>query len=153
MRIGALVANGNDLNLHRFDRFGYLLGAAFQITDDALNLTGDAGRYGKEINGDLLEGKRTMVLAHALSQANATDRIWIGNFLGRPRERRLTREVLQLRQILTKSGSIEWTRESAVAFAAAAKRECEETAFANVSSSPDLEWLRACADFVVQRNS
>jgi geranylgeranyl pyrophosphate synthase/uncharacterized protein with NAD-binding domain and iron-sulfur cluster len=153
MRIGALVANGNDHNLNRFDRFGYLLGAAFQITDDVLNLTGDAGRYGKEINGDLLEGKRTMVLAHALSKANATDRIWIGNFLGRPRERRLTREVLQLRQILAKSGSIDWTRQSAIAFAEAAKREFDETAFAGVPASPDLEWLRTCVDFIVQRNA
>ena len=100
MRIGALVANGDDRKLDRFDRFGFLLGAAFQITDDVLNLIGDVARYGKEINGDLLEGKRTIVLAHALGKVNATDRAWIGNFLSRPRERRLTREVLQLRQIL-----------------------------------------------------
>jgi geranylgeranyl pyrophosphate synthase/uncharacterized protein with NAD-binding domain and iron-sulfur cluster len=153
MRIGALVANGDDHNLNRFDRFGYLLGAAFQITDDVLNLTGDAGRYGKEINGDLLEGKRTMVLAHALSNANTTDRAWIGNFLGRPREQRLTREVLRLRQILVKSNSIEWTRQSARAFAEAAKREFDDTAFAGVPASPDLEWLFRCADFIVQRNA
>ena len=153
MRIGALVANGDDHNLNRFDRFGYLLGAAFQITDDVLNLTGDAGRYGKEINGDLLEGKRTMVLAHALSNANSTDRAWIGNFLGRPREQRLTREVLRLRQILVKSNSIEWTRQSAIGFAEAAKLEFDDTAFAGVPASPDLEWLFRCADFIVQRNA
>jgi geranylgeranyl pyrophosphate synthase/uncharacterized protein with NAD-binding domain and iron-sulfur cluster len=153
MRIGALVANGDDRKLDRFDRFGYLLGAAFQITDDVLNLTGDIVRYGKEINGDLLEGKRTIVLAHALGQVNASDRAWIGNFLGRPRERRLTREVLQLRQILAKSGSIEWAQQSAVAFAEAAKREFVETAFASVPANPDLEWLRRCVDFIVQRDA
>ena len=65
MRIGALVANAEDQNLSRFDRFGYLLGLAFQITDDVLNLIGDVGRYGKEIDGDLWEGKRTIVLTHA----------------------------------------------------------------------------------------
>src|SRR5205814_3739445 len=41
MRIGALVADGDDQNLSRFDRFGYFLGLAFQITDDVLNLNGD----------------------------------------------------------------------------------------------------------------
>ena len=153
MRIGALVSNGEDQKLDRFDRFGYLLGAAFQITDDVLNLTGNVSRYGKEINGDLFEGKRTIVLAHALGQVDATDRAWIGDFLGRPRERRLTREVLQLRQILANSGSIEWARQAAIAFAAAAKLEFEETAFAGVPASPDLEWLRACVDFIVQRNA
>ena len=153
MRIGALVANGDDRKLDRFDRFGFLLGAAFQITDDVLNLTGDVARYGKEINGDLLEGKRTIVLAHALGKVNATDRAWIGNFLSRPRERRLTREVLQLRQILASTGSIEWAQQSAVAFAEAAKREFDETAFAGVPAGPDLEWLRNCVDFIVKRNA
>jgi geranylgeranyl pyrophosphate synthase/uncharacterized protein with NAD-binding domain and iron-sulfur cluster len=153
MRIGALVADGNDQKLDRFDRFGFLLGAAFQITDDVLNLVGDVTRYGKEINGDLLEGKRTIVLAHALGQVNAKDRAWIGNFLGRPRERRLTREVLQLRQILASSGSIEWAQKSAVALAEAAKREFDGTAFAGVPVSPDLEWLRTCVDFIVRRNA
>ena len=38
MRIGALVANGQDPNLCRFDAFGFLVGLAFQITDDVLNL-------------------------------------------------------------------------------------------------------------------
>ena len=153
MRIGGLVANGDDRKLDRFDRFGFLLGAAFQITDDVLNLTGDVARYGKEINGDLLEGKRTIVLAHALGKVNATDRAWIGNFLSRPRERRLTREVLQLRQILASTGSIEWAQQSAVAFAEAAKREFDETAFAGVPAGSDLEWLRKSVDFIVQRNA
>jgi geranylgeranyl pyrophosphate synthase len=153
MRIGALVANPDDRRLDRFDRFGYLLGAAFQITDDVLNLTGDASRYGKEINGDLLEGKRTMALAYALGKVGAADRAWTGNFLSRPRERRLNREVLQLRQILARTGSIEWAQQSAAAFAEAARREFDETAFPSVPASPDLQWLRGCVDFIVQRDA
>ena len=82
LRIGALVANGDDRNLGRFDRFGYLLGAAFQITDDVLNLNGNVARYGKEINGDLWEGKRTLLLTHAFGQATKPDRAWIRSFLG-----------------------------------------------------------------------
>jgi geranylgeranyl diphosphate synthase, type II len=97
MRIGALVANGD---LSRFDRFGYLLGLAFQITDDVLNLNGGVARYGKEVDGDLCEGKRTLLLTHALEHANRADRAWISSFLARPRERRLPREVLRLHQIL-----------------------------------------------------
>ena len=110
MRIGAFVANGDDQHLGRFDRFGYLLGLAFQITDDVLNLVGDIGRYGKEIDGDLWEGKRTMVLTHALGRANAADRAWISSFLARPRERRLPREVLRLHRIIADSGSIAWAQ-------------------------------------------
>lgn len=152
LRIGALVANGKDDNLGRFDRFGYLLGLAFQITDDVLNLTGKESRYGKEIDGDLWEGKRTLVLAHALSQVKRGDRFWIGDFLSRPRERRLPREVLRLHEILEKGGSIAWAQEAATAFADAAAREFDVTAFAGVPASPDLAWLRSCVDYLVKRD-
>ena len=153
MRIGALVADSDDDNLGRFDRFGYLLGLAFQITDDVLNLVGAVARYGKEIDGDLWEGKRTLVLTHAFEQANAADRKWISDYLARARDHRLPREVSQLRQILSSSGSIEWAKEAATAFAQAAAREFETSAFLAVPTSPDLEWLRGCVNFLVEREA
>ena len=152
LRIGALVANGEDRNLGRFDRFGYLLGLAFQITDDVLNLNGNVERYGKEIDGDLWEGKRTLILAHTLEHANRADRTWLGSFLARPRERRLPREVMRLHQMLASGGSIKWAQQSAAAFAQAAACEFDDTAFAGVPASPDLDWLRSCVDFLVQRD-
>jgi geranylgeranyl pyrophosphate synthase len=152
MRIGAIVANGDDRNLGRFDRFGYLLGLAFQITDDVLNLNGNVARYGKEINGDLWEGKRTLLLTHALRHADNTDRAWISSFLARPRERRLPREVLRLHQIISGGGGIQWAQQVASAFAQAAVHEFETSAFAGVPASADLEWLRACIDYLVRRD-
>ena len=153
MRIGALVANGDDKALDRFDRFGYLLGLAFQITDDVLNITGSLALYGKEINGDLWEGKRTLVLTHALGRATSADRAWMGGFLARPRERRLPREVFRLQQIIAGTGSIEWARQSAAALAAVAAREFQGSAFPGVPPNSDLQWLRRCVEFVVERDA
>jgi geranylgeranyl pyrophosphate synthase len=153
LRIGALVADPEDPNLGRFDRFGYLLGLAFQITDDVLNLSGDEARYGKEIDGDLWEGKRTLVLTHALAHASRTERDWMSNFLSRPRERRLPREVFRMHDIVAGTGSIEWARQSAVALAAAAAEEFDLSAFAGVPPGPDLDWLRASVGYLVQRDS
>jgi geranylgeranyl pyrophosphate synthase/uncharacterized protein with NAD-binding domain and iron-sulfur cluster len=153
LRIGALVADGDDQDLDRFDRFGYLLGVAFQITDDVLNLNGRVARYGKEINGDLWEGKRTLLLTHAFGQANSADRAWIRSFLARPRERRLPREVLRLHDIIASSGSIEWARQAAKEFAEAATHEFDNSAFVGTPASLDLEWLRACVDYLVWRDA
>jgi geranylgeranyl pyrophosphate synthase/uncharacterized protein with NAD-binding domain and iron-sulfur cluster len=153
LRIGALVANSDDQNLSRFDRFGYLLGLAFQIMDDVLNLNGDVARYGKEIDGDLWEGKRTLLLTNALAQANRTDRAWMSDFLARPRERRLPREVLRLHQIILSGGGIRWAQQTATAFAEGAAREFDTSAFAGVPANPDLEWLRACIDYLVRRDA
>ena len=152
VRIGAIVADAEDRHLDRFDQFGYLLGLAFQITDDVLNLRGSASRYGKEIDGDLWEGKRTIAMTHALAHVDRADRTWMSNFLSRPRERRLPREVMRLHGILERAGSIDWARESAALFAAAAAREFDASAFAGVPPSPDLDWLRSCVDFLVQRD-
>jgi geranylgeranyl pyrophosphate synthase/uncharacterized protein with NAD-binding domain and iron-sulfur cluster len=153
LRIGAIVADENDGDLDRFDRFGYLLGLAFQVTDDVLNLRGSVMRYGKEIDGDLWEGKRTMVIAHALTHLDRADRLWMNDFLARPRERRLPREVLKLHDILERGGSIEWARQSAATFAEAAAHELESVAFAGVPASADLEWLRSCVPFLVGRDA
>jgi geranylgeranyl pyrophosphate synthase/uncharacterized protein with NAD-binding domain and iron-sulfur cluster len=152
LRIGALVADSRDANLSRFDRFGFLLGLAFQITDDVLNLDGKTARYGKEIDGDLWEGKRTLVVNHALATLSGADRTWMGDFLSRPRERRLPREVLRLHEMLESGGSIEWAQQSARTFAEAAEREFDRMAFAGVPAGPDLDWLRSCVEFLVKRD-
>ena len=68
-RVGALIGTRGDCDLDRFVRFGFFLGAAFQIQDDLLNLEGDPLRYGKELDGDLWEGKRTLMLIHLLRKA------------------------------------------------------------------------------------
>jgi geranylgeranyl pyrophosphate synthase len=153
MRIGALVADSDDRNLNRFDAFGFMIGLAFQITDDVLNLNGSLARYGKEIDGDLFEGKRTLLLTHALSHARSSDRNWIAGFLGRPRERRLPSEVFRLHKIIEDAGSLAWAQASARVFAEAAARQFDETAFAGVKPGADLDWLRACVDFVVGRDA
>ena len=153
LRIGALVANPDDSELDRFDRFGYLLGVVFQITDDVLNLSGNIARYGKVIDGDLWEGKRTLVLTHALGRAGRADRAWITSFLARPGERRLPREVLRLHQIIATAGSLQWAQQVATGFAEAAAREFDNSAFAGVSANPDLDWLRDCIGFLAQRDA
>jgi geranylgeranyl pyrophosphate synthase/uncharacterized protein with NAD-binding domain and iron-sulfur cluster len=153
LRIGAIVADVEDWNLDRFDRFGYLLGLAFQITDDVLNLNGSLSRYGKEIDGDLWEGKRTLLLAHALGRAGAADRAWMSAFLAKPRERRLPREVMRLHDIVAGGGSLDWAQKAAEAFARAAAREFDASAFAGAPPSPDLDWLRSCVDYLVRRDA
>jgi hypothetical protein len=100
-----------------------------------------------------LNWARKMRFSAALGHANRADREWISGFLARPRERRLPREVLRLHQILANGGSIGWAQRSAAAFAEAAAREFHSSAFAGVPASPDLGWLRACVDFLVQREA
>ena len=149
LRIGALVANGDDRNLSRFDRFGFLLGLAFQITDDVLNLTGDVKRYGKEIDGDLWEGKRTLMLTHALGRANQNDRTWATDFLGAAARTSPVARGHAAPSIIVDAGSIYWASKSATALAEAAAREFDSSAFGARQIAPiwngcDLVWTSSC---------
>jgi geranylgeranyl diphosphate synthase type II len=62
-----------------------LLGAAFQIQDDILNLVGDPARTGKERCGDLWEGKHTLVLAHMMRSVSPAERAALTSILSKAR--------------------------------------------------------------------
>ncbi|WKG06108.1 polyprenyl synthetase family protein [Mycolicibacterium sp. HK-90] len=74
LQSGAVAAGAGSDCLSPLESFGRHLGAAFQITDDLLNLRATPQEYGKEIGGDLWEGKRTLMLLHALRCAEAAER-------------------------------------------------------------------------------
>ena len=150
MRIGSLVAGATD-DLDRFNRFGFLLGAAFQIQDDLLNLVGAATRYGKEIGGDLWEGKRTLVVSHAFTHAGPSERARLESFFSRPGQRRLEREMLGIYDLLYQGGSIEWARRAASDLSRAAHAYLP-TAFAGAREGPDLEFVRSLMAYVTERD-
>ena len=74
LQVGAIAAGAAPEWLAPLESLGRHLGAAFQITDDLLNLRADPEEYGKEIGGDLWEGKRTLMLLHTLRCAEPNDR-------------------------------------------------------------------------------
>lgn len=74
LQVGAIAAGESAGRLAPLEALGRHLGAAFQITDDLLNLRADPDVYGKEIGGDLWEGKRTLMLLHVLRRSRPSDR-------------------------------------------------------------------------------
>ena len=84
LRVGAIVGSGGTVDLAPLVRFGFHFGAAFQIRDDLLNLVGDERTYGKEILGDLYEGKRTLPLVHLSSNAEGADLTLVRDYSAGP---------------------------------------------------------------------
>ncbi len=66
---GAVVANVSDHERQRFCRFGELIGLAFQLRDDLLDLKADAAVMGKATGKDAARGKATLVGRHGLDWA------------------------------------------------------------------------------------
>lgn len=151
LRVGALIAEGGTLAADRFCRFGWYFGAAFQIQDDILNLTGKYARYGKELRGDLWEGKRTLMLIHLLKQCNAVERRKLKSFLARSRSQRKGADVAWLYQLMRSYGSIDFARRAARQLAGAALIEAL-TAFRGVPDSDDKRLILEMVLYVVRRD-
>jgi geranylgeranyl pyrophosphate synthase len=151
-RIGALIAEPERDDVDNFNRFGYFLGTAFQIQDDVLNLSGDERKYGKEIGGDLVEGKRTLILSHLFRSSSELERARLVAFFAKPRSQRLPREVAWITERLKTYGSIEYAREAALGFAEGAQREFEK-AYAGARPGTDLDFLRSLLDYMVTREA
>ena len=111
LRVGALVGTRgalDDAGLEPISQFGYYLGAAFQIRDDLLNVVGDEARYGKEVGGDLREGKRTLMLIHLLGAASPDDRGWLAAYLAAPISERRPDEVQRVFAMMETYGSLDF---------------------------------------------
>jgi geranylgeranyl diphosphate synthase type I len=80
---GAISGGGSQEQLEALGEFGETIGVAFQIVDDILNLTGDEKEYGKEIGGDIREGKKTIMAANILKIASAQDKKAFTRLLGK----------------------------------------------------------------------
>jgi geranylgeranyl diphosphate synthase type II len=148
---GAIAAGADASVLRALARFATPLGVAFQIEDDVLNLAGREERYGKEIFGDLWEGKHTLVLIHALRVASPSARAEALSILAKPRSAKTEVEVQALRDLIDHSRAIDTARAAARARAARAGRSFEELA-GSLAPSSHREFLAALVDFVVERD-
>jgi geranylgeranyl diphosphate synthase type II len=149
-RVGALIGTRDAGQLDRFLRFGFLLGAAFQIQDDLLNLVGDRERYGKELDGDIWEGKRTLILIHVLQATKGDERDKLVQLMGGSRSERTIEDVRWIRARMEAHGSIEYARKIAHALAGAALHECS-LVYDALPDSRDKRFIEALPIWVLER--
>jgi geranylgeranyl diphosphate synthase type II len=83
--IGSIIAGLAPERAWTLRVFAALLGIAFQIQDDILNLTTEAVQYGKDVVGDLWEGKHTLIVMHMMRVASRSDRELARSILTKPR--------------------------------------------------------------------
>lgn len=149
LRVGCLIGARGKLPLDPLIRVGFFFGAAFQIQDDLLNLA-PGPLYGKEADGDLLEGKRTLLILHALRQASDADRRVLVDFLGRSRTERTAGDVARVRWILQRTGAAEHAQMVANALCGAALREFDAY-FEDAEKGRDHAFIRNLMMWVCRR--
>jgi geranylgeranyl diphosphate synthase, type II len=148
-RVGALIGSRGAVDLDPFIRFGFYLGAAFQIQDDLLNLA-PTPRYGKEMNGDVLEGKRSLLLIHAYRHASPAERARLARLFRRSREKRSREDVAFVLSLIAERGSIDYVRQFAHALAGAALHQFDSI-YGDLPPSRDKEFIHGLASWIFNR--
>lgn len=72
-KMGAIIGGADEKNADAIYRFGELIGLAFQLQDDLLDVYGDEKTFGKAIGGDILNNKKTFMLIKALELSAGDD--------------------------------------------------------------------------------
>lgn len=70
MQIGALAGGAAEEDAQCLYDFGCEIGIAFQIKDDWLDTFGDPEKVGKRPGGDIIEGKKTLLMIKAMEMGN-----------------------------------------------------------------------------------
>jgi geranylgeranyl diphosphate synthase type I len=144
LHIGAALAGASPATITQLSRFGLPLGEAFQLRDDLLGVFGDPSTTGKPAGDDLVEGKRTVLVALALDAAAPGRAALLDRSLGAD----LTEEqVAELRGVIDDSGAHAQVEEVIEQLATRAVRALDE---ADIDDSA-REVLRGLAAAATQR--
>ena len=149
-QLAAIVTNQDERITYHTAKYAELMSIAFQISDDILdieNTLNDDDAFGKAFGNDIIEGKKTLMVIHAVNRgmperaARLEDILWSSD---NTRE-----EIFEAIHILQDADSIEYAREQARELAINARKHLE---ILELDSDPAAH-LREFTRFVVERDT
>ena len=150
LQLGAIVAGKSKQELKKIEEWGIYFGRAFQIWDDVMNLFVKSEKQGKEQAGDILEGKRTLILIHAMSNCSKIEKAKIIKIYTKERQEKTEQEKKYVLNLMGKYGSIEYAKKRACNYANLAKKIFDKNT-ARLPDTSSKQAIRDLIDFVVNR--
>ncbi len=145
LAIGAIVGGATAEQIQALRLFGQVVGLAFQIQDDVLNLVGTREATKKDFRSDVTEGKRTLAAVHALRHSPRRARL-LEILASRSEDAATLDEAVA---IMAEAGSVDFARAYARDLVLGAKAELE---FA-LPKTKARDLLLSMADFFVERDN
>lgn len=142
-RLGAIICNASGRDEQAMAEYGMRLGTAFQLIDDVLDLSGDAGEIGKNLGDDLAEGKPTLPLLYAMRNGSPEQ----GAIIRHAIEQGGLEDLPAVLQAVRETGALEHVRKIA--------RNEAALGLAAITHLPESSYRQALvslAEFSVNRN-
>jgi len=108
MQMGAIIAKASAEDQKLIYAFGLNLGIAFQLQDDYLDAFGNPKTFGKQVGGDIIANKKTVLYLEALSMASKEEQLQLKHLYSiQPKEP--TEKINTVKIIFKSSGSADFT--------------------------------------------
>jgi len=145
LKMGGISGGASNRQLKIFEGYGIPVGIAFQLQDDILGMFGSVEKLGKPVDSDIKEGKNTLLYTQALKRGSPRQRKRLMSLWGR---KDITpKEVEEARQIIIKTGSLEYSQKLARRLVEKGKK-----AVPQITKNKNLqEVFLSLADFIVER--
>lgn len=144
-KLGGILGNGTKKQINALGKFAESLGVGFQIQDDILNIAPASGKWGKEIGEDISEGKRTLLVLHALKKLNKRDSRELLRILNAHTKNKA--KIKRAISLIKKAGSINYAREKAKKIVSESWKRLEGM----LPENEGKKELKAFAQFMVER--
>jgi heptaprenyl diphosphate synthase len=141
-RFGGMMSGAPDEYIDALRRFGDIIGTAFQISDDIIDIASQSDELGKAQGTDLREGVRTLPILYALADGTADPRL-VELLAGPIDDDDLVAEALDL---LRSSTGLERARVTLSDYARRARAE-----LASLPASAARDACESVADYLVAR--
>jgi len=141
---GAVLAGAPENHVQALFSYGDALGVSFQIVDDYLDYGGAGDAIGKNIGDDFRERKVTLPVIRAIARAEGDERAFWARVIGKGVQN--DGDLAHARALMTRHGTLESTRQEALAWSDRAK-----AAIAEMPEHDIRDMLSDLADYVVAR--
>ncbi|MFE6647650.1 polyprenyl synthetase family protein [Nocardioides sp. NPDC057772] len=148
LHVGAALAGAAREQIEALTAYGLPVGEAFQLRDDLLGVFGDPSVTGKPAGDDLVEGKRTVLVALALTGSTPADADRLDRALGQPLS---AEQVADLRTIITTSGAEQQVEKTITELADQGLTALDDARSAGTLDAGAADTLRALATAATQR--
>ena len=148
LQIGAIIAGQTKKELESIKDWAIPFGYAFQIWDDCMNLT--STKQGKELAGDILEGKRTLILSHLLKNCSDAEKEKVIKIYLKNRGDKQEGDKQYILALMHGYGSIKYAQGIAKNYSASALKVFESNTD-HLKGSIYKQYIQELMEFVVNR--
>ena len=143
--VGSHLAGADEEIIQCMHDWGLALGLCFQLMDDLIDVLSDSDTLGKPSGSDVAQGKRTLMVIHALRQPASQAKDDLLAVLGKG-DNVTAEQVARGHQALHDLGSIEYAKAKAESYHRKA-HDCLD----RISENPALRALRELTDYQLNR--